>query len=97
MLYDERMNEKPIEQACRILGSQAALALALGVTAPTVNQWVIGKRPIPAGRCPGIERATIGAVRCESLRPDVDWAYLRGTASTVDREKPPISNRQEAA
>lgn len=26
-----------------------------------------------------IERESGGAVRCEDLRPDVDWAYLRGT------------------
>lgn len=26
-----------------------------------------------------IERESKGAVRCEDLRPDVDWAYLRGT------------------
>ena len=26
-----------------------------------------------------IERESFGAVRCEELRPDVDWAYLRGT------------------
>lgn len=27
-----------------------------------------------------IERETGGVVRCEDLRPDVDWAYLRGTS-----------------
>lgn len=27
-----------------------------------------------------IERESGGAVRCEDLRPDVDWAYLRGTS-----------------
>ena len=32
-----------------------------------------------------IERESNGAVRCEDLRPDVDWAYLRGT-STVNAE-----------
>lgn len=26
-----------------------------------------------------IEKASNGVVRCEDLRPDVDWAYLRGT------------------
>lgn len=29
--------------------------------------------------CINIERETGGQVRCESLRPDVDWGYLRGT------------------
>lgn len=28
-----------------------------------------------------IERNSEGAVRCESLRPDVDWAYLRGSGN----------------
>lgn len=28
-----------------------------------------------------IERESAGAVTCEELRPDVDWAYLRGTAN----------------
>lgn len=32
---------------------------------------------VPAERCPAIERATNGQVRCEDLRPDVDWAVLR--------------------
>jgi len=36
---------------------------------------------------PAIERATKGAVRCEELRPDVDWAYLRGTAQPAETDK----------
>lgn len=27
-----------------------------------------------------IERETNGEVKCEALRPDVDWAYIRATA-----------------
>ena len=30
-----------------------------------------------------IERESRGSVRCEDLRPDVDWAYLRGTKKKV--------------
>lgn len=89
----------PIQKACDISGSQKSLADAVGVTPATVNQWVSGKRPVPSERCIDIERITAGAVTCEELRPDLAerWAYLRGTASTVDHEKQPISNRQEAA
>lgn len=68
-----------IRKACEILGSQTKLAAILGLTLPAVNQWVNNIRPIPAEHCPEIEKATNGAVRCEDLRPDVDWAYLRGT------------------
>lgn len=33
--------------------------------------------------CINFERESAGAVRCEDLRPDVDWAYLRGTEVTA--------------
>ena len=35
--------------------------------------------------CINIERESSGAVTCEELRPDVDWAYLRGTRRNRDR------------
>jgi DNA-binding transcriptional regulator YdaS (Cro superfamily) len=33
-----------------------------------------------------LERESKGAVRCEPLRPDVDWAYLRGTSNSPGAE-----------
>lgn len=33
-----------------------------------------------------IERESKGKVRCEDLRPDVDWAFLRGTSAKKRRE-----------
>lgn len=56
------------------------MAHALGINPTLISQWNTGKRPIPAARCPAIEKATGGLVTCEELRPDVDWGYLRGTA-----------------
>lgn len=44
---------------------------------PLLSQWKNGGRQVPAERCPQIERATGGAVRCEELRPDVAWDVLR--------------------
>lgn len=75
------MNKKALIAACAKVGGQASLARILGVRPPTVNQWVKADRPVPAERCPSIERATEGAVRCEELRPDIDWGYLRASAS----------------
>lgn len=74
-------------------GRASALAVALGVTPVTVHQWAKGK-PVPAERCPAIERVTCGAVTCEELRPDLaeSWAYLRGTAAMKeDSAAPPRS------
>lgn len=75
------MNKKALIAACAKVGGQAALARILGVRPPTVNQWVKADRPVPAERCPSIERATEGVVRCEDLRPDIDWGYLRASAT----------------
>lgn len=69
-----------ISRAIEILGSQAALASALGVRQPTISEWLRGGRRVPAERCPAIERLTGGKVRCEDLRPDVAWGVLREQA-----------------
>ena len=53
------------------------LARDIGVSSALISQWANGVRRVPAERCPQIERATAGAVRCEDLRPDIDWAILR--------------------
>ncbi|EEM8545026.1 helix-turn-helix domain-containing protein [Salmonella enterica] len=68
-----------LKQACSNMGGQASMARYLGVSSPTINQWVKGKRQIPAARCPSIEKVTNGEVTCEDLRPDVNWSFLRGT------------------
>jgi len=72
--------ENSLEHAIRLLGSQKALADAIGVSPKTVWAWV-NRKAVPAEHCPAIERATNGAVRCEDLRPDVDWAYLRNSTN----------------
>lgn len=56
---------------------QIDLAKTLGVTPGAVNQWVSGLTEITAERCIQIESATGGLVRCEELRPDVNWGVLR--------------------
>lgn len=68
----------PIKRAANIVGSQQELARLMGVTKSRVSQWLTTDRII-ADYCPRIERLTAGEVRCEDLRPDVDWGYLRGT------------------
>lgn len=60
-------------------GRGAALRLAkdIGAFSSDMSSWTSGKRPVPAERCPDIEAATGGMVRCEDLRPDVAWQVLR--------------------
>lgn len=67
--------------------SQMAFARQVGVTQAAVGSWLHNKPPT-IERCIQIEKLTSGKVRCEDLRPDVDWAYLRGTAPTeIDNQE----------
>ncbi|WP_366505928.1 helix-turn-helix domain-containing protein [Tessaracoccus sp.] len=68
-----------LDRAISIVGSQSALATQCGVVQGAVSNWR-QRKSIPAEYCPAIERATAGAVRCEDLRPDVDWSVLRDSA-----------------
>jgi DNA-binding transcriptional regulator YdaS (Cro superfamily) len=67
-------------------GATSRLAADLQAPVSLVSEWANGTRPVPAERCPEIERLTQGAVRCEDLRPDVNWAVLRGTAGAVGHD-----------
>ncbi|WP_082577697.1 helix-turn-helix domain-containing protein [Massilia sp. Root1485] len=71
--------EEALDQASEIVGSMQALGEKLGVTKGAVGQWKLPGRRVPAEHCPAIERLTSGVVRCEDLRPDVDWAIVRAT------------------
>ena len=57
--------------------TRASIALSLGVTQQTLTNWK--QRGIPADKCPDIEQAT--GIKCEVLRPDVNWAVLRKVAA----------------
>jgi len=66
-----------LEKAIEVVGSQVELARLLNVTKAAVNQWKLPGRRVPLVHCPQIERATNGTVRCEDLRPDVNWTVVR--------------------
>lgn len=67
-----------LNEAILKIGTQSRLANAIGVAPQVVHNWIVRGR-VPAEHCPTIEKVTDGCVRCESLRPDVDWGYLRGS------------------
>ena len=67
-------------RAVDILGGKSAMARRFNLTPWAVSKWA---SRVPAERCPDIERMTDGAVRCEDLRPDVDWSVLRAPVPCV--------------
>ena len=61
----------PLNRAIRVVHGAVRLADAIGEKPSTVGNW--HRRGVPLDKCALIEAATDGAVRCEDLRPDVDW------------------------
>lgn len=66
------------------VGSQSNLAALLSqetgrpIKQGHVSHWL--KAGLPPAYCPSVEKLTGGAVRCEELAPEVDWAFLRSTS-----------------
>lgn len=54
-----------------LLGSQDALAKAVGVSQPSVHGVLKKSRPVPAEWCSKIEKATNGKITRHQLRPDL--------------------------
>lgn len=60
-----------LERAIKIMGSQQALADAIGMSQQGVSYVLHSAPRITAEAAVAIERATKGAVRREQLRPDI--------------------------
>lgn len=73
----------PIRKAAEIVGSQVALASALGTSKQNISSWIRTER-VPTKYCPDIEQATNGQVTCEELRPDVNWSVLRNKKGSTN-------------
>lgn len=60
-----------LKQAKGILGSEAAVAAAVGVKQPSVNHILNNGKKVPAEWCIPLERATDGKITRHDLRPDL--------------------------
>lgn len=74
----------PLERACTVALGSSRLAELLTqrlrargsertVSKASISRWK--KEQVPAEMCPDVEAIT--GVRCEELRPEVDWSVLR--------------------
>lgn len=73
------LNGRPIDE-------QQAFAVRCGTTLGYLRKVLSTKQEIGPEIVIALERESGGEVRCEDLRPDVDWAYLRATARKRSRE-----------
>lgn len=54
------------------------------------------KAKIPAEKlCIEVERESNGSVRCEDLRDDVDWGFLRGSDRRATERRAHLEQRKE--
>jgi len=65
------MNINALQKAIKYVGSQKALAKAIGSKQQTVNWWLHKSRKVPPEYVLSIERVVNGAVTRYDLRPDI--------------------------
>lgn len=71
--------KEQLKSAIKATGGYKSFAQAVGAPSThAVKGWFLTR--VPADYCPRIERVT--GVRCEELRPDVEWGVLRGDSTT---------------
>lgn len=62
----------------------SAFAEKCGTSEAHLYQVARGYRRAGEDLCIKIDRESQGVIRCEDLRPDVDWGYLRSSLITGD-------------
>lgn len=70
------MTQIPIE-------ARRELAKKSGIGDAYLYQVLTGRKPASLELCIVLERESRRVITCEELRPEVDWAYLRGTAKAT--------------
>lgn len=63
---------------------QQGFAARCGTSIGYLRKAISADQRIGESLCINIERESSGAVTCEELRPDVDWAYLRGSGAATN-------------
>lgn len=86
----EIQTETPLDHAIRLGGGITKFAKSLGLKSHmVVYQWT--KTRVPAEHCPAIERETGAVIRCEDLRPDIEWCVLRQSPELVTPSAAPAN------
>lgn len=58
---------------------QVEYAKLSGTSLGYLRKAISIRQRLGEGLCINLERESGGYIRCEELRPDVDWAFLRGS------------------
>lgn len=71
------LNDLPVPE-------QQAFAQRCGTSVGYLRKAVSAGARLDGRTCILIERESDRKVRCEDLRPDIEWSYLRGTTKTSE-------------
>lgn len=63
------------------VADQAAFAVRSGTTIGYLRKAISKGQLLGEKLVINMERESAGRIRCEDLRPDVDWDYIRATAT----------------
>ncbi len=63
---------------------QAAYARRCGTSIGYLRKAISKGQRLGSELCILLDRESQRAVRCDVLRPDVDWAYVRSTAEAIE-------------
>lgn len=85
----------PLSRVVDCLGSDAALAALLKISAPAVSQWRKRGTVLKAEYCTAIERATGGQVTRRDLRPN-DWQQIWPELATPASPAPSAIEKEVA-
>ena len=89
-----------LQRAVDLMGGPSKSAEILGVSVTAIHAFLKTDgpqaRPLPLERCLQVERATNGLVRCEDLRPDIDWSRPAAEAGAQDRGVEAVVDRKAA-
>lgn len=64
-------------------GDRVDFCKRCGTSEGYLRKAVSRRQRLGEGLCILLDRESSGVVTCEQLRPDVDWAYLRGGGAPV--------------
>ncbi len=77
--------------------ARTSLCLACGTSEGYLRKAVSKKSKLGADLCISLERETRAAVRCEDLRPEVDWAFIRAGSPSPPPPHLQFAMKEQAA
>ncbi|MCC2961416.1 helix-turn-helix domain-containing protein [Massilia sp. IC2-278] len=71
---------------------RAAFCADCGTSEQYLRKAISVQQRLGADLCIKIDKASRGEILCEDLRPDIDWAYLRGPLFLGESVNPEASS-----